>query len=398
VQLLLGLLGVDVDQTDRGGRTPLFVACQRGSVELCRLLLGYARPASLDERRQAGFLLFAADVRAEVKAQLAEALDAGARLTSQAVVRAITARWTALGEQDQDSTWAARADADEAGAAAYGGGESGIDVNQPSSTGATPLFAACQGGHTEIVRLLLERPSVAVNRATEFGATPLFVACEESHFECTELLLVRPDCAVNQLTREGVSALYVACEQGDEISVQLLLRRGAAVNQLCGGTDVTRLAFDVGGRGATPLMAAGAAGHARVCSALLARGALSSNEGRTAIELARDLGNDACVRALSEPHCALCGATARAGQETPLLMSDSHVDRGAETTATWLHQRQMEIWLCDVCGLTHWRSAEPLLSALEQYLPELHARMRAYLALQGGGFRLVGAAALRAAR
>ena len=54
--------------------------------------------------------------------------------------------------------------------------------------GATPLFLACQEGHTETAATLLAA-GAAVDQAEDNGATPLFVACQNGHTEIVTKLL-----------------------------------------------------------------------------------------------------------------------------------------------------------------------------------------------------------------
>ena len=46
-------------------------------------------------------------------------------------------------------------------------GKEGVDVNQATNDGATPLFIASQKGHAEVVSLLLGKEGVDVNQASE---------------------------------------------------------------------------------------------------------------------------------------------------------------------------------------------------------------------------------------
>ena len=60
-------------------------------------------------------------------------------------------------------------------------GKEGVDVNQATNDGATPLFIASQKGHAEVVSLLLGKEGVDVNQATNNGTTPLYIASQEGH-------------------------------------------------------------------------------------------------------------------------------------------------------------------------------------------------------------------------
>ena len=51
-------------------------------------------------------------------------------------------------------------------------------------------MAACNNGHIECVKLLLDREAV-VDQATNNGWTSLMVACNNGHIECVKLLLDR---------------------------------------------------------------------------------------------------------------------------------------------------------------------------------------------------------------
>ena len=51
-----------------------------------------------------------------------------------------------------------------------------------------PLIIACEKGHVDAARLLLDK-GAEVNRATEDGRTPLLVACLQGHVDAVRLLL-----------------------------------------------------------------------------------------------------------------------------------------------------------------------------------------------------------------
>ena len=58
-------------------------------------------------------------------------------------------------------------------------------MNRANEDGVTPLFVACQQGHVDVARLLLDN-GAEVDRN---GATPLFVACQNGHVDAARLLL-----------------------------------------------------------------------------------------------------------------------------------------------------------------------------------------------------------------
>ena len=54
--------------------------------------------------------------------------------------------------------------------------------------GSTPLFIACQEGHTEIVAKLLAS-NANVNQTRDDGVTALIIACHKGHTEVVTTLL-----------------------------------------------------------------------------------------------------------------------------------------------------------------------------------------------------------------
>ena len=64
---------------------------------------GSGDEAEKTKRRSTGYLMFSADERAAVKAELTEALEPETKLAPQAVVKALAARWKALEQEERDS-------------------------------------------------------------------------------------------------------------------------------------------------------------------------------------------------------------------------------------------------------------------------------------------------------
>ena len=66
----------------------------------------------------------------------------------------------------------------------------GAAVDAKNKEGFTPLRMACQDGHVEAARLLLEK-GADVNVADKQGQTSLMQACHKGHVEAAQLLLER---------------------------------------------------------------------------------------------------------------------------------------------------------------------------------------------------------------
>src|SRR5437016_14126272 len=67
--------------------------------------------------------------------------------------------------------------------------DKGVDVNTKTRYGATALSYACDKGHTEVVRLLLERGADPDVKDTFYGATPMGWAAPKGYTEIVKLLI-----------------------------------------------------------------------------------------------------------------------------------------------------------------------------------------------------------------
>ena len=66
---------------------------------------------------------------------------------------------------------------------------SDTDVNEPDSTGETPLHKACQAGELQIIELLLQQDGIDISRKSKNGQTPLHIASKLGNIEAARLLL-----------------------------------------------------------------------------------------------------------------------------------------------------------------------------------------------------------------
>ena len=123
---------------------------------------------------------------------------------------------------------------------AKGGYDRIVDVVGPPPK--ISLLAACKEGNTDVVRTWLIRDRKLSKEAGYDGKTPLFIACENGHAE-TARVLVDNEFAVDQATEKGETPLYMTCRNGHVDVAELLLESGADINI-------------ADGEGRTPLFAA----------------------------------------------------------------------------------------------------------------------------------------------
>ncbi|XP_063414552.1 uncharacterized protein LOC134696615 [Mytilus trossulus] len=126
------------------------------------------------------------------------------------------------------------------------------DVNFSNWCWATPLFAACEGGHTAVVKLLLENGAKFYGYG-EHGWSLLQVSCSKGHIGVVELLLQKSFgffkkkkkkrsnrvtayaarekignyLNLSKVDDQGRSTLFLACKEGHTNIVKLLLDRNA---------------------------------------------------------------------------------------------------------------------------------------------------------------------------
>ncbi|OLQ15447.1 Ankyrin-2 [Symbiodinium microadriaticum] len=137
--------------------------------------------------------------------------------------------------------------------------QAGAAKDKAKQNGATPLFVAAQKGHLEVVSLLLNF-SADKDKAKQNGATPLFLAAGHGHLEVVSLLLEFSADTEKALEGGGATPLYLAAQNGQLEVVRLLLQASA-------DKDKAKQ------NGATPWFVAAERGHLEVASLLLEFGA-----------------------------------------------------------------------------------------------------------------------------
>jgi ankyrin repeat protein len=163
---------------------------------------------------------------------------------------------------------------------------SGTDPNQKSPNQQTPLTMAARENSWKAFDVLLESPKINVNLANAHHETPLMYTALLGDLARTQVLLSK-GAKVNQ---PGWSALHYAAVKGQVKIVSLLLSKGAQVNEPSPDGD-------------TPLILAVKSGDLATVQALINAGAdpMRSNfKAQNAIETARTEGRSSLATALEK--------------------------------------------------------------------------------------------------
>ena len=111
--------------------------------------------------------------------------------------------------------------------------DKGTDVNAKREDGSTPLHGAAEGGHGDIVKLLIaagaDLHATTVPMLGGGGWTPLHSAARQGHRGIVELLIEKGT-DVNAMDSSGKSALHDAALEGHKEIVELLITKGADLN------------------------------------------------------------------------------------------------------------------------------------------------------------------------
>jgi uncharacterized protein len=107
---------------------------------------------------------------------------------------------------------------------------SGVDVNQPSSDGTTPLHWAVYHGNQDLVRRLM-RAEANPNTRNDYGSSPMLEAATTGNIELLELLL-NAGAHVESPNVEGQTALMAVARTGNIEAAKLLVDKGADVNAI----------------------------------------------------------------------------------------------------------------------------------------------------------------------
>ncbi|XP_052058901.1 uncharacterized protein LOC127699188 [Mytilus californianus] len=248
-------------------------------------------------------------------------------------------------------------------------------ANICTNNNQTPIMIACNHGHTEMVKMLLERGAESDHNCSSL----VLKACQRGY---TEILMILLDKGAhcNACDSMGHSLVMKACEYGHREIVKLLLDKGADCNKCDdqgnstliyafgdGHIEIVKLLLDRGAdshkcnrRGQSPVMKACDYGHIEIVKLLLDRGADCN--------ICDDDGNSPVMYAFGDDHIEIvkllldrgadCNKCDRWGQ-TPVMKAckQSHIesvkmllDRGADCNKS---NRLGQSPLMKACELGH---------------------------------------------
>lgn len=197
----------------------------------------------------------------------------------------------------------------------------GVDVDVPNKIGQTPLMKAANKANVECVKMLLECKSNP-NAKTKFGKTALMQAAEKNSLESVRALL-NAGADIAMADDRGFTALFPAAFRCEVPMLELLLSSKADVTTKAKPGTALMMAVEspsfkpdaitlllkhgcpldeVASDGDTALMKAVEEANVDAVAALVAAGAdtaKTNQEGRTAMDLAKQRGFKACQELLA---------------------------------------------------------------------------------------------------
>ena len=220
------------------------------------------------------------------------------------------------------------------------------NVEERNKDGESPLCRSVAKGDSSMVKLLLDHGATAAVRTAK-GETPLSVAVSRGDTSIVSLLLADKEIDVEVENLKGETPLYSAISRGDTSTINMLLQKGAntkanpvgketMLNLVVskGNTSVTNLLLQRGvdvevrnKSGETPLWRAISRGDTSIASLLLGVGAdanTKSPSGETALYRAVSRGDTSITIALLG-HGAYPDTPSPSG-ETPLYRAVSRGD------------------------------------------------------------------------
>ncbi|KAI5808430.1 hypothetical protein BZA77DRAFT_329781 [Pyronema omphalodes] len=185
------------------------------------------------------------------------------------------------------------------------------NVNSYDAESFTALFWAAWGGHSDVVKLLLEQDGIEVDKVDDYDRTPLSLAAHAGHTSVVKLLLEEGRIDVNTTNHCLDMPLSLAAGEGHTEVVRLLLEQDSV--------DVN----NANAWGDAPLSLPALKGHSEVLKLFLQHGATvdtRDNYGRTPLSLAAQYHRIESVNILLKASANINATDERHGR-TPLMWS-----------------------------------------------------------------------------
>ncbi|XP_063416083.1 uncharacterized protein LOC134697729 [Mytilus trossulus] len=107
--------------------------------------------------------------------------------------------------------------------------KAGADISKEDNNGRSPLFIACEGGFDNIVDILINKGANVMKCDWE-NKSPLLIACEKGHLKIVQSLIKSNSSMINLCDEDGRSPLFVACQKRRTQIAGFLLENGANLN------------------------------------------------------------------------------------------------------------------------------------------------------------------------
>lgn len=192
--------GADLNAKDNIGNTPLLIACYEGNIDIVKFFVKNRSETENKDKLQSKLIQMIRHTNSEDKSALFIACENG----HEAIVDILL-------------------------------GDCPLEVLKlADKQNHTPLYEACMKGFKGIVeKLVTKGADLEMNACKVWRKTPLFAAAEEGHFEIVKFIIYQKSITVTILNTHdsnGQNSLVVACKDGNVEFANLLVEKGCGSN------------------------------------------------------------------------------------------------------------------------------------------------------------------------
>ena len=109
----------------------------------------------------------------------------------------------------------------------------GADVYKEDHSGITPMMAVIESNHCHIMKAFVKEFGFEINTPNSCGITPLAFTCQQRHYYVLALKLIDMGASVDldtSVDKNGRTLLHEACRRGQHSTMKILMELGADVN------------------------------------------------------------------------------------------------------------------------------------------------------------------------